>query len=138
MKSKDSLYLPIFIGLNEASAIYWYFDNTKLKQPTIYDFMINLLKGAKSSVNRVVIHKIENEIFFAFIELRQNSSSHNSKSLVKSKSRAIDAINFAIRVDAPIFVTQEIMDQYSHNSSTFEVCCIKKEGKKNNFLVSQN
>ena len=99
----EKRFLPIWIGIYEADAILIALEHIKVPRPMTHDLIKIILDTLNAEVQRVVIYKIENNTFFAKIHLTFNEKEY------EIDSRPSDAIAVALRVDAPIFVTENII-----------------------------
>lgn len=102
---EDRKVLPIWVGIFEANAIALEMEKVNTPRPMTHDLIRNILEGLKASVNRVVINDLKDNTFYAVIDLKLNNS------VVEIDSRPSDAIAVALRVKAPIFVTQKVIDE---------------------------
>ena len=73
-------------------------------RPMTHDLLRNLIKELGLEVERVVVTRLQDNTFFAEIEMRTTD-----KSLMRLDSRPSDAIALALRVDCPIFVDMEVI-----------------------------
>ena len=69
-----------------------------------HDLIVDIINDLGYEINRVEIHDVEKETFFANIVLK---NKENEEILIDS--RPSDAIAVAIRVDAPIFVSPSVL-----------------------------
>ncbi len=97
--------LPIWIGLFEANAIALEIENVATPRPMTHDLMVNILKILEARLTRVVVHDLKDNTFFASIVLEGKLGE------LTIDSRPSDAIALAVRCQAPIFVTQEVLDK---------------------------
>jgi len=97
--------LPIWIGLIEASAIATELEHIHLTRPMTHDLLKNILGAVGVKVERVVVHDLADNTFYARIEL-----VHNEKKL-EMDARPSDAIAVALRTKAPIFVAKKVIDK---------------------------
>ncbi len=100
--------LPIWVGIFEANAIALQIERVDTPRPMTHDLLKNILLNLGAEVEKVVVTQLKDNTFYAVIHLSVNSR----KLLVDS--RPSDAIALALRVDAPIFVTEEVI-QSSRN-----------------------
>jgi uncharacterized protein len=111
LKDPDSeRTLPIWIGLLEATAIASELEEVTFSRPMTHDLMKNLLESASYSVTRVEVTDLRDNTFYALIHL----SSVNGELTVDS--RPSDAIALALRTEAPIFVSQDVLERSSSES----------------------
>lgn len=96
--------LPIWIGVFEAEAISRGLEDVVTLRPMTHDLMKQILDTFRVSVTRVVIHDIKDNTFYANLCL-----SIDGRELIVD-SRPSDAIALAVRVKAPIFVTESVVE----------------------------
>jgi len=96
--------LPIWIGAPEARAIALALEGIEIERPLTHDLMKSIIEGLKVKVNRVVIHDLRENTFYAKVCLLKDGS------IVEVDARPSDCIALALRVRAPIYVNPEIMD----------------------------
>lgn len=97
--------LPIWVGLIEASAIATELEHIHLTRPMTHDLLKNLLSAVEVKVERVVVHDLSDNTFYARVEL---DSSGKKLAL---DARPSDAIAIALRTKAPIFVAKKVIDK---------------------------
>ena len=105
--------LPIWIGSAEASAIIRKIENLNVARPMTHDLIINLIEKTGYTLDRVEINDVEKETYFATLFLKDGNDN-----CVEIDSRPSDAIAVAIRVDAPIFVTANVLSNGSVSTDT--------------------
>jgi bifunctional DNase/RNase len=97
--------LPIFIGGTEATAIAFALDGVVTPRPMTHDLMKDLLEDLNARVERIVVTDLSERTFFAEIHLQAADGAH------RVSSRPSDAIALAVRVGAPIFAAEEVVDE---------------------------
>lgn len=100
-----SRVLPVFIGPAEASAIIYALEKTQFVRPLTLDLMRNVIAGLNGRVKQVVINRLDDETFFAELVLESGDQ------LVAIDARPSDSVGLALRVGAPIFVEDEVMER---------------------------
>ena len=105
--------LPIWIGSAEASAIIRKIENLNVSRPMTHDLIINLIEKTGYTLDRVEINDVEKETYFATLFLKDENDN-----FIEIDSRPSDAIAIAIRVDAPIFVTANVLSNGSVSTDT--------------------
>jgi uncharacterized protein len=101
--STDRRALPIYIGQEQARAIMSALENQKPPRPLTHDLMVNMLEAWNMTLEKVIIHSLQKDTFFAALILRQGE---NRKEI---DARPSDAIAVAIRTNAPIWVMEEVI-----------------------------
>ncbi len=96
--------LPIWIGVFEAEAISRGLEDVVTLRPMTHDLMKQILNTFQVTLTRVVIHDLKENTFYANLYL-----SIDGKELIVD-SRPSDAIALAVRVKAPIFVTESVIE----------------------------
>ncbi len=103
-ESDTDRYLPIWIGPFEADAITIQLQGVQVPRPLTHDLLKSFIRELGISVSHVLVSELRNDTFFARIIVDING---NSKEI---DSRPSDAIALAVRVGAPIFVAEQVMD----------------------------
>lgn len=107
LKDKDELnFLPIWIGIFEATAIAMEMQGVTPPRPMTHDLVKDMLDKLGAKITKVVISDVKEGTFFANIEM----SDKEGKNLVL-ESRPSDAIALAVRFGAPLFVAEVVMMQ---------------------------
>jgi bifunctional DNase/RNase len=100
--------LPIWIGVFEAEAISRGLEDVVTLRPMTHDLMKQILDTFQVSVTRVVINDLKENTFYANLHL-----NIGGKELIVD-SRPSDAIALAVRVKAPIFITDSVIEATKH------------------------
>ena len=95
--------LPIWIGSAEASAIIRKIEKLSVTRPMTHDLILDIVKKTGFKIDKVEINDVEKETYYATIFL-----SKADEELVID-SRPSDAIAVAMRADAPIYVTANVL-----------------------------
>jgi hypothetical protein len=98
--------VPIWIGLVEASAIATELESIRLDRPMTHDLMKTLLESCECKVERIEVHDLKNNTFYATIHLQRKDGS-----TFVVDARPSDAIALALRSGATIFVAQKVIDR---------------------------
>jgi uncharacterized protein len=97
--------LPIWIGVFEANAIALNLDGFQPPRPMSHDLLRTAIETLGGEVERIVISDLRDSTFYAIIQIVQ---AGEVKSL---DARPSDAIALAVRAQAPIFVTEEVLEK---------------------------
>ncbi len=95
--------LPIWIGIFEANAIAMQLEEVERPRPLTHDLITSIIDSLSSSVKNIIIHSLKNNTYYAEITIEQNGKE------LKIDSRPSDAINIALRFNAPIFVSEDVI-----------------------------
>jgi bifunctional DNase/RNase len=96
--------LPIWIGVFEAEAISRGLEDVVTLRPMTHDLMKQILDTFQVTLNRVVIHDLKENTFYANLYLNVDGEE------LIVDSRPSDAIALAVRVKAPIFVSELVIE----------------------------
>jgi len=102
---QSQLFLPIWIGVFEANAIALKIEGVETPRPMTHDLLRLVLEQLGGTVEKIVISDLRESTFFASIHLQQQGKP------VTIDARPSDAIALALRVEAPIFVLQSVLDK---------------------------
>src|SRR4030042_1835304 len=94
--------LPIWIGVFEAEAISRGLEDVMTLRPMTHDLMKQILDTFQVTVNRVVIHDLKENNFYANLYLNVEGEE------LLVDSRPSDAIPLGVRGKAPIFVAKPV------------------------------
>jgi bifunctional DNase/RNase len=97
-------YLPIWIGHPEAAAILMKMQGAPTPRPMTHDLVTEMLGELNATVAKIAVTELRDNTFFAIITLQVNGSE------VEIDSRPSDALALAVRTDAPIFVSDQVIE----------------------------
>jgi bifunctional DNase/RNase len=96
--------LSIWIGTFEANAIAMKLENVKMPRPMTHDLIKSLIDNLNAKVEYIHINDLQSSTYYAEIVLSVNGQK------IPIDSRPSDAINVAIRCNAPIFVSPHVLE----------------------------
>ena len=106
-KGERGRKLPVVIGGAEAQSIAVAMEKSVAPpRPLTHDTWVNMLKEMNVIVEKVVIHRLVNGVFFASIY----SVDENGKQLIFD-SRPSAAVALAVRVECPIYALDSLLEQ---------------------------
>ena len=95
--------LPIFIGAPEAAAIAYALQKVQTPRPMSHDLLSNTITALGGRIFAVEITHLEDNTFFANLRLLKDDVE------ILVSARPSDAVAIAMRVSAPILVSDELM-----------------------------
>lgn len=107
-------WLPIVVGNTEAQAIALQLEHIIPPRPLTHDLIKNLLDSMEAKIARVVVNDLRENTYYALISLRLDGNH------TEIDARPSDAIALALRMQAPIFVAEEVMKKASVNEKETE------------------
>ena len=99
--------LPIWIGPGEASAIAMELAGMKFSRPLTHDLFASVITGLGGALKRVMITKVVENTYYAELIIQRGSE------LLSVDARPSDSIAIALRMDASIFTTDDLLEHTS-------------------------
>lgn len=101
----EERYLPIWIGPAEADAITIRLQGIKVPRPLTHDLLRSFILTLGGQVSYIVVNELRDDTFFARIMLEVDGRRF------EIDSRPSDAIALAVRMEVPIYIDEEVMEQ---------------------------
>ncbi len=106
LKEKDTdRYLPIWIGPAEADSIAVKLQDVTVPRPLTHDLLRSVIDALGATVTSIVVSDLRNDTFYAKIILTCDGE------YLEIDSRPSDAIALAVRVKAPIYAEEAVLDK---------------------------
>ena len=106
LREKDaSRYLAIWIGPAEADAIVVRLQDVQVARPLTHDLLRNVIEEFGGQIRHILLNDLANDTFFARIVLDVNGQE------MEIDSRPSDAIALAVRVNAPIYAEESVLER---------------------------
>ncbi len=100
---QNETVLPIWIGVYEANAIALEIEKVATPRPMTHDLVRNILLGFDAHLRKVVVTELKDDTFFAVLWVEREGQ------LYGIDSRPSDALALALRLDCPIWVTDDVI-----------------------------
>ena len=97
--------IPIIIGYPEAQAIECKLQEVVTPRPLTHDMMMNFMEEFGIRLKEIEIHRLPSGVFAADMIFTDGTNVHTVD------SRSSDAIALAIRADAPIYTSAEVLEE---------------------------
>ncbi|PSP11278.1 MAG: hypothetical protein BRC56_00905, partial [Cyanobacteria bacterium SW_9_47_5] len=92
--STERRALPIYIGQDQAKAIMGALERQKPPRPLTHDLITSILEEWEMNLERVIIHSLQDNTFYALLCLRWGEQTK------EIDSRPSDALAVALRTDS--------------------------------------
>lgn len=99
--------LPIYIDRCQAAAIYFKLKSVQMPRPMTHDLLCNSVERLGGRITRVIIDDIWQNTFYAKICLAGDDGEEE----LQVDCRPSDALSVAIRVDVPILVRDDVLEE---------------------------
>jgi uncharacterized protein len=101
--STERRQLPIYIGQDQARAIISALEGQTPPRPLTHDLIVNIFDEMELTLERIVIHSLQDSTFYAILTVRQGETRK------EIDARPSDAIAIALRTRSPIWVMEEVV-----------------------------
>jgi bifunctional DNase/RNase len=101
----EDRFLPIWIGHPEAAAILMKLQGASPPRPMTHDLLTEVVSELKGEIVKVTVTELRENTYFARITIVQDGQE------VEIDSRPSDAIALAVRCEAQIFATDDVVDE---------------------------
>jgi bifunctional DNase/RNase len=97
--------LPIWIGSAEASAIIRKIENIPSTRPMTHDLFIEIANQTEFKITKIEINDVDDQTYFSSVYMYNEALDKE----IQIDSRPSDAIAVAMRAEASIFVTSNVL-----------------------------
>jgi len=103
---RSDLFLPILVGSFEAQSIALAIEVVDTPRPLTHDLICDLITKVDGNLLAVNISKLNDGVFYASLKL--SGDNFGTKTI---DARPSDAISIALRLNAQIYVTAEVIEE---------------------------
>jgi bifunctional DNase/RNase len=103
--AENTLNLPIWIGLLEATAIATELEGIEMARPMTHDLLRDMIGELGARVEQIEISDLKDNTYYAKIHIRIGDGAR------VIDSRPSDAISLALRVKSPIYVAKKVLEE---------------------------
>ena len=96
--------LPVIIGVAEAQSMMIEMTGITPPRPLTHTLFASVLKALGANLLRILIYKVENGIFYSYLYMK------TEETILRIDARTSDAIALALRMNAPIFIYDDILE----------------------------
>lgn len=121
---EDDRTIPIWIGLLEATSIASAIQNIEFDRPMTHDLFKNFTDILNINVSKVEVNDLKDNTYYATIHFASQEKTFTMD------SRPSDAIAIAVRLHAPIYVDDKVVQKSKEGEGISEALDKSEEGKK--------
>jgi bifunctional DNase/RNase len=103
--------LPIWIGPAEASAIAMELAGMKFARPLTHDLLKQVIVGLGADLRKVIITQVKDNTYYAELHI------YRGDAVINIDARPSDSIAVALRLKAPIFTSDELLEKTTIDTS---------------------
>lgn len=111
--------VPIFISADQAKSISHALEGRPFERPLTHDLFVEMLTEFGGAIDRVRIDGLSENTFLAKIDAERYADGEREK--VVFDARPSDAIAVALRVDCPILVSDDVLDEAGQPPDAFDL-----------------
>jgi bifunctional DNase/RNase len=100
-------WLPIYIGSFEAQAIAMELDDVDPPRPMTHDLMATMVQELDAEIDHIVVTELKDSTYYADIVLEADGEE------LVIDARPSDSIALGLRLDADIYVEEDVMEEAS-------------------------
>ncbi len=104
-ESSGDRFLPVIVGSFEAQSIALALEEVQMPRPMTHDLFCNILEELAIEIREVLITELAEGTFFSKISMVSELGS------VEIDARPSDSVALALRVGAPILVSESVMEE---------------------------
>jgi len=96
--------LPIYIGSPEAASIHYALEGVDPPRPLTHDLFVTVIDRLGAALTKVVVTEVRDHTYYAELHLTVGDDEQ------VISSRPSDAIALAVRCEAPLFASSDLLD----------------------------
>jgi bifunctional DNase/RNase len=110
--------IPIFISSDQAQSMQLALEGEPFERPLTHDLFVEMVAEFGAAIDRVRIDDLADGTFYAKIDAEQYHGGERKQAVFDA--RPSDGIALALRVDCPIIVSDEVVDEAGRPPEAFE------------------
>ena len=118
--------VPIFVSSDQAQSMQLAIDGEPFERPLTHDLLVEMVAEFGSAIDRVRIDDLSDGTFYAKIDTEQYLDERRKEMVFDA--RPSDGIALALRVDCPIIVSDEVLDEAGRDPD--ELGFVDEEGNE--------
>ncbi|SFR70737.1 hypothetical protein SAMN04487947_3732 [Halogeometricum rufum] len=112
-------FLPIVITSDQAQAIQLALSGEPFERPLTHDLLVDMITEFGGAIDGIRIDDLAEGTFFAKIDAERYDDGEPKKFVFDA--RPSDAVALAVRVDCPIVVSDEVLDEAGQPPERFDL-----------------
>jgi bifunctional DNase/RNase len=117
LRAREEL-IPIFISADQAQSMQLALEGEPFERPLTHDLFVEMVAEFGAAIDRVRVDDLADETFYAKIDTEQYHGGERNRAVFDC--RPSDGIAIALRVDCPLVVTDEVVDEAGRPPEAFE------------------
>jgi bifunctional DNase/RNase len=117
LRARDEL-VPIFISSDQAQSMQLALAGAPFERPLTHDLLVEMVAEFGAAIDRIRIDDLADGTFYAKIDCEQYHGGERKQAVFDA--RPSDGIALGLRVDCPIIVSDEVIDEAGRPPEAFE------------------
>jgi bifunctional DNase/RNase len=110
--------VPIFISADQAQSMQLALEGEPFERPLTHDLFVEMVAEFGAAIDRVRIDDLADGTFYAKIDTEQYHGGERQQAVFDA--RPSDGIALALRVDCPLIVSDEVVDEAGRPPESFD------------------
>ena len=110
--------VPIFVSSDQAQSMQLAIDGEPFERPLTHDLLVEMVAEFGSAIDRVRIDDLTDGTFYAKLDTEQYLDERRKQMVFDA--RPSDGIAIALRVDCPLVVSDEVIDEAGRPPEEFD------------------
>jgi bifunctional DNase/RNase len=110
--------IPIFVSSGQAQSMQLAIDGEPFERPLTHDLFVEMVAEFGAAIDRVRIDDLADGTFYAKIDTEQYHGGERKQAVFDA--RPSDGIALSLRVDCPLIVSEEVIDEAGRPPEAFE------------------
>jgi bifunctional DNase/RNase len=117
LEAREEL-VPIFVSADQAQSMQLALEGEPFERPLTHDLFVEMVAEFGAAIDRVRIDDLADGTFYAKIDTEQYDGGERDRAVFDA--RPSDGIALALRVDCPLIVTDQVIDEAGRPPEEFE------------------
>ncbi len=117
LEARDRL-VPIFVSADQAQSMQLAIEGEPFERPLTHDLFVEMVAEFGAAIDRVRIDDLSDGTFYAKIDMEQYHGGERKQAVFDA--RPSDGIALALRVDCPLIITDEVIDEAGQPPDAFD------------------
>ncbi len=119
-------YVPIFVSGDQARSIGMVLEGEPFDRPLTHDLLVEILTEFGGAIDRVRIDDLTDGTFYAKIDAQRYENGEPESFVFDA--RPSDALALAVRIDCPIIVSDDVIDEAGRHPDSIQFGDDRREG----------
>ena len=125
--------IPIFVSSDQAQSMQLAIEGEPFERPLTHDLMVEMVAEFGAAIDRVRIDDLSDGTFYAKIDTEQYLEDRRKEMVFDA--RPSDGIAISLRVDCPLIVSDEVVDEAGQPPEAFEEAAEEGDDDENDFKL---